>query len=114
MLSFGQHGSPEAVVDFDYPEEEPQAELSAIAHRMEGFRTCLHWLGNARTPHALFIKVQAAKHVFTRSNESVTEAANRLGVSRKHFSEAISEIRRVTRMPEEKAMAAGIYSRGTS
>ncbi len=101
MPAFGQDGVPEIAVGFAYPDEqEPPAE-SSRADMLEGFRLCLHWLSKARGAHARHIRIEAAQYVFGRSNESVTAAADRLQVSRPHFSKAVSKIRKLTQGGDE-------------
>ena len=97
MLTYRHNGQ----VRVQHSAEEADTETgstakTAIEYRLEGIRVALHYFAEARTIHAQHVRIEAARHVVSRSNETITAAAKRLGVSHKHFSQAVNEIRKVT------------------
>lgn len=94
-IPFDDSGAPVPAVGFIYPDDEP-AEVDTYAIRREYLAEILGFLCKARTPRAQRTRIEAAHFVIAATGETVTAAAKRIGISRKHFSKAVAGMRRVT------------------
>lgn len=88
----------EPLVQFEYPREEEDAGESAMELRLQGFRCAIFLLGRARTPRSQKILLEALLFVIARDNQPVAAIAKRLRVSRQHFSAAVSNVRKLTKL----------------
>lgn len=97
-MHFGDNSEPVPAVDFVYPSEceavTATASYAAITFecRLQGFRTALHFIAEARTAQARNVRLECMLRIITQDNEPITAMARRLRVSREHLSREIAKI----------------------